>query len=45
MHDDVSSSGGSLIMNSDLTNPHRAMFGNYSASKTALNAITGPLPW
>jgi NAD(P)-dependent dehydrogenase (short-subunit alcohol dehydrogenase family) len=36
----VSSSGGSLTMNSDPTNPHRAMFGTYSSSKTALNAIT-----
>src|ERR1700724_649037 len=36
----VSSSSGSLTMNSDPTNPHRAMFGTYSWSKTALNAIT-----
>jgi NAD(P)-dependent dehydrogenase (short-subunit alcohol dehydrogenase family) len=36
----VSSSAGSLTRNSDLTNPHRAMFGAYSWSKTALNAIT-----
>ena len=36
----VSSSSGSLTMNSDPTNPHRAMFGTYSSSKTALNAIT-----
>jgi NAD(P)-dependent dehydrogenase (short-subunit alcohol dehydrogenase family) len=36
----VSSSSGSLTMNSDPTNPHRSMFGTYSASKTALNAIT-----
>jgi NAD(P)-dependent dehydrogenase (short-subunit alcohol dehydrogenase family) len=36
----VSSSSGSLTMNSDPTNPHRAMFGAYSSSKTALNAIT-----
>jgi NAD(P)-dependent dehydrogenase (short-subunit alcohol dehydrogenase family) len=36
----VSSSSGSLRMNSDPANPHRAMFGNYSWSKTALNAIT-----
>jgi NAD(P)-dependent dehydrogenase (short-subunit alcohol dehydrogenase family) len=27
-------------MNSDPTNPHRAMFGTYSSSKTALNAVT-----
>jgi NAD(P)-dependent dehydrogenase (short-subunit alcohol dehydrogenase family) len=36
----VSSSSGSLTMNSDPTNPHRAMFGTYSSSKAALNAIT-----
>jgi NAD(P)-dependent dehydrogenase (short-subunit alcohol dehydrogenase family) len=36
----VASSGGSLTLNSDPTNPHRAMFGTYSASKTAANAIT-----
>jgi NAD(P)-dependent dehydrogenase (short-subunit alcohol dehydrogenase family) len=36
----VSSSVGSLTLNSDPTNPHRAMFGTYSWSKTALNAIT-----
>ena len=37
----VSSAAGSLAMNSDPTNPHRAMFGAvYSPSKTALNAIT-----
>jgi len=36
----VSSSGRSLTLNSDPTNPHRAMFGAYSSSKTALNAIT-----
>ncbi len=36
----VSSSSGSLTMNADPTNPHRALFGVYSASKTALNAIT-----
>jgi NAD(P)-dependent dehydrogenase (short-subunit alcohol dehydrogenase family) len=37
----VSSSAGSLTMNAEPTNPHRAMFGvTYSASKTALNAIT-----
>jgi hypothetical protein len=32
--------GGSLTLNSDPTNPHRPMFGTYSSSKTALNAIT-----
>jgi NAD(P)-dependent dehydrogenase (short-subunit alcohol dehydrogenase family) len=36
----VASSGGSLTLNSDSSNPHRAMFGTYSASKTALNALT-----
>jgi NAD(P)-dependent dehydrogenase (short-subunit alcohol dehydrogenase family) len=36
----VSSSSGSLTLNADPTNPHRAMFGTYSSSKTALNAIT-----
>jgi NAD(P)-dependent dehydrogenase (short-subunit alcohol dehydrogenase family) len=36
----VASSGGSLTLNSDPSNPHRTMFGTYSASKTALNALT-----
>jgi NAD(P)-dependent dehydrogenase (short-subunit alcohol dehydrogenase family) len=37
----VSSAAGSLTMNAEPTNPHRAMFGAaYSPSKTALNAIT-----
>jgi NAD(P)-dependent dehydrogenase (short-subunit alcohol dehydrogenase family) len=36
----VSSSSGSLTINSDPANPHRTMFGAYSCSKTALNAIT-----
>ena len=37
----VSSSSGSLALNADPKNPHRSMFGvTYSASKTALNAIT-----
>jgi NAD(P)-dependent dehydrogenase (short-subunit alcohol dehydrogenase family) len=36
----VSSSTGSLTRNSDPANPRRAMFGAYSWSKTALNAIT-----
>src|SRR5580700_3907925 len=36
----VSSSSGSLTLNSDPNNPHRSMFGTYSSSKTALNAIT-----
>ena len=36
----ISSSSGSLTLNSDPANPHRSMFGTYSCSKTALNAIT-----
>ena len=36
----VSSAAGSLSLNSDPANPHRSMFGTYSWSKTALNAIT-----
>jgi NAD(P)-dependent dehydrogenase (short-subunit alcohol dehydrogenase family) len=37
----VSSAAGSLTMNSEPANPHRAMFGVvYGPSKTALNAIT-----
>ena len=36
----VSSGGGSLAANADPTNPHRPMYGLYSASKTALTAIT-----
>ena len=36
----IASQSGSLTWNSDTTNPHRKMFGAYSASKTALNAIT-----
>jgi NAD(P)-dependent dehydrogenase (short-subunit alcohol dehydrogenase family) len=36
----VSSSSGSLTLHSDPKNPHRSMFGAYSSSKTALNAIT-----
>jgi NAD(P)-dependent dehydrogenase (short-subunit alcohol dehydrogenase family) len=36
----VASRGGSLTLNSDPSNPHRAMFGTYSASKTALNSLT-----
>ena len=36
----VASSGGSLALNSDPTNPHRSMFGTYSASKAAANAVT-----
>ena len=36
----VASSGGSLTLNSDPANPHRSMFGTYSASKAAANAVT-----
>src|ERR1700678_1274196 len=37
----VSSGAGSLTMNADPANPHRAIFGpTYSASTTALNAMT-----
>jgi NAD(P)-dependent dehydrogenase (short-subunit alcohol dehydrogenase family) len=36
----VSSASGSLTLNSDPNNPLRSMFGTYSSSKTALNAIT-----
>ena len=36
----VSSSSGSLTRNSDATNPRHSMFGTYSWSKTALNAVT-----
>jgi NAD(P)-dependent dehydrogenase (short-subunit alcohol dehydrogenase family) len=36
----ISSGGGSLTLNANPENPHRLMFGNYSASKSALNAIT-----
>jgi NAD(P)-dependent dehydrogenase (short-subunit alcohol dehydrogenase family) len=36
----IASQSGSLTWNSDPTNPHRKMFGAYSASKTALNAVT-----
>lgn len=36
----VASSGASLTLNSDPTNPHRSMFGTYSASKAAANAVT-----
>ncbi len=35
----IGSSGGSLTLNSDPTNPHRAMFGNYSVSKSASHAV------
>jgi NAD(P)-dependent dehydrogenase (short-subunit alcohol dehydrogenase family) len=36
----VASSGGSLTLNSDPANHHRSMFGSYSSSKAALNAVT-----
>jgi NAD(P)-dependent dehydrogenase (short-subunit alcohol dehydrogenase family) len=36
----VSSSVGSLTLNSDPKSPLRSMFGTYSSSKTALNAVT-----
>jgi len=35
----IGSDGGSLSLNSDPSNPHRAMFGNYSASKAAMHAV------
>lgn len=36
----VGSGGGSLTANADPANPHRKMFGVYSASKTALHAVS-----
>lgn len=36
----MGSTGGSLTWNSNPTNQHRAMFGNYSASKSAAHAVT-----
>lgn len=36
----LGSTGGSLAWNSDPENSHRAMFGNYSASKSAAHAVT-----
>lgn len=36
----TASSGGSLTLNADPANPHRAMFGNYSVSKAAAHAAT-----
>lgn len=36
----VASNGGSLTLNSDPNNPHRRMFGTYSASKSAAHAVT-----
>lgn len=35
----TASSGGSLTLNSDPSNPHRTMFGNYSVSKSAAHAV------
>lgn len=35
----LGSTGGSLAWNSNPANPHRAMFGNYSASKSAAHAV------
>ena len=35
----TASSGGSLALNSDPANTHRAMFGNYSVSKAAAHAV------
>jgi NAD(P)-dependent dehydrogenase (short-subunit alcohol dehydrogenase family) len=34
------SSGGSMTLNSNPTNAHRKMYGNYSVSKTAAHAVT-----
>ena len=36
----VGSGGGSLAANADPSNPHRRMFGVYSASKTAMHAVS-----
>ncbi|WP_166982904.1 SDR family NAD(P)-dependent oxidoreductase [Paramicrobacterium fandaimingii] len=36
----VGSGGGSLTANADPSNPHRSMFGVYSASKSALHAVS-----
>lgn len=36
----MGSSGGSLALNSNPDNPHRAMYGNYSASKSAVHAVS-----
>ncbi len=35
----TASSGGSMTLNSDPSNTHRAMFGNYSVSKAAAHAV------
>jgi NAD(P)-dependent dehydrogenase (short-subunit alcohol dehydrogenase family) len=36
----TASSGASMTLNADPSNPHRKMFGNYSVSKTAAHAVT-----
>jgi NAD(P)-dependent dehydrogenase (short-subunit alcohol dehydrogenase family) len=36
----VASSGGSMTLNADPANPHRAMYGTYSVSKSAVHAVT-----
>lgn len=36
----MGSTGGSLSWNSNPENPHRAMYGNYSASKSAAHAVS-----
>ncbi|NHZ89817.1 SDR family NAD(P)-dependent oxidoreductase [Massilia sp. CCM 8733] len=36
----MGSTGGSLAWNADPANPHRAMFGNYSTSKSAAHAVS-----
>ncbi len=36
----MGSTGGSLAWNSDPANTHRAMFGNYSTSKSAAHAVS-----
>jgi NAD(P)-dependent dehydrogenase (short-subunit alcohol dehydrogenase family) len=36
----TASSGASMTLNQDPSNPHRTMFGNYSVSKTAAHAVT-----
>lgn len=36
----IGSDGGSLTLNSDPNNSHRSMYGNYSASKAAMHAVS-----
>lgn len=36
----IGSDGGSLTLNSNPDNAHRSMYGNYSASKAAMHAVT-----